>query len=74
MSGLLVSFAGYAAVDEVFDVCTDILPCVISAEKLGHAVLTRVSSGGVVVTELEDAGAKVAGWGRCVRDVDMMFD
>ena len=63
-----------AAVNEVFNVSTDIRPGVVSMEESGSLVLTRVSSGRVIMFELEDVGAEVARVGVEVRHVDAVFD
>ena len=56
----LVALAGNTAIDVVLDVCTDVRPCVVPVKEVGCSVLSRVSSSGVIMLELEDAGSEVA--------------
>ena len=74
MPRFLVVLAGNTAVDVVLDVCTDVRPCVVPTKEVGCSVLSRVSSGGVIVLELEDAGSEVAGGRGGVGYVYTMLD
>ena len=48
----LVSFAGDAAVDEIFDVSVDVGPRVVTLEEVERAVLAGVACSQVIVLEL----------------------
>ena len=70
----LVSFAGETAVNEIFDVSTDVRPHVISAKEVEGMVLAGVSCSRMIVLELEDMGVKIAGVWTEVRNVDVIVE
>ena len=74
VSGVLVSFAGDAAVNEIFNISTDIQPGVVSLDQDEHLVLARVSCSQVIVLELEDMRLKVAGIGSEIGNVNVVVN
>ena len=71
---VLVPFAGDTAVNEVFNVSTDVRPGVLSSEQVECMILAGVSCSQVVMLELENAGAEVASFWVAVRNVNVVVD
>ena len=74
VSRVLIPFARDAAVNKIFDVSTDIRPCIISSEKVEGSILAGVSCSRMIVLELENAGSKIAGFGTSVGDVNAVVN